>query len=552
MRGQPELVQYFLVIRRWLWLIVVCTLLAALAAFVVSSRMTPVYSASAMLLVRQAPTAGTSDYTAILTSERLARTYSQMLTGRPVLEEVIGQLGLEETPDEVAERVEVELIRDTQLIRLSVEDTDPIRAAESADAIGAAFIAQNHALQRARYADSLTSMQQEIEALAVLVEETRVAVDELGAPETEEGQEELARRETILAGYRNTRAALLQSYESMRLTAAQSADDVVVLEAAQVPENPVRPRQLMNTALAGVVGAMLALGTAFLIEYLDDTVKTPDDVEQATGLSTVGTIGRLDDKHEELIMAAEPLSPISEAFRVLRTNIRFSGVDEPLRTILVTSPGPTEGKSLTVANLAIAMAQTGLRVVLIDGDLRRPRQHRLFGLHPRGGLTGSLLESSTDGHLQAVEIEGLTILPAGDLPPNPAELLGSQRMRELLDELVQEADIVLIDSPPVLPVTDAVVLAQAVDGVLLVMDVGETRREMARQAVESLRQVGGNPIGVVLNRVPSRGGGYYYYYHHYDYYSDGDKKHERRQGRKGALAAVRRKLGLGNAAPRAR
>lgn len=540
MDAELDIRRYYLVIRRWLWLIAGCTLLAAVSAFVVSSRMTPIYEASVTLLVHQAPSVGTSDYAAILTSERQARTYSEMLTEKPVLETVIDRFGLYWSWQDLADKVDVELVQDTQLIRLNVEDSDPVRAAQAANGIADAFIAQNEALQRGRYADSLASMQQQMEELSALIEETQATIDDLGTPETAEQQVELARLETILAGYRNSYVGLLQSYEEMRLTAAQTADNVAVFRRAEIPdpEQPVRPRKVANTALAGVVGAMLAVGTAFLVEYLDDTIKTPDDVAQVLGVGTLGAIGQLKKGAEELVTVAHPLSPVSEAFRALRTNIRFSSVDEPLQTLLVTSPGPTEGKSLTVANLAVVMAQSGLKVVVVDGDLRRPRLHRLFKLHPRDGLTGSLLEGSMDGRLQPADVEGLAVLPAGKLPPNPAELLGSRRLRELLDLLTQHVDVVVIDSPPILPVTDAAVLAQWVDGVLLVIDTGETRREVARQAVESLTRVGANLIGVVMNKVPTRRGSYYYYYN--DYYGDGGKRRKRkRRERRSSPAAAR-------------
>jgi len=531
MDNELELRRYLLILRRWLWLIVGCTLLAAISAYVVSAQTTPVYSASATLLVHQAPTAETSDYAAIRTSELLARTYSEILSGRPVMEKVIARLGLEEeTPGSLAGKVSVDLVRDTQLIRLSVEDTDPVRAAQLTNTIAEVFIAQNQALQEERYADSLSSTRAQMDELSVSMEETRTSIDSLGAPETIQEQAELARLETILAGYRNTYATLLRSYEQMRLTAAQSADNVIVIEEAQVPKSQIRPRPVMNTALAGVVGAMLALGVAFLIEYLDDTIKTPEDVSRTLGLGVLGTIGQLKKGKGELVLVDEPLSPISEAFRSLRTNIRFSSVDRPLRTILVTSPSPTEGKSITVANLAVAMSQAGLKVAAVDGDLRRPRLHHVFGIHPRDGLTGSLLEGSMDGRLQPTRVDRLAVLPAGELPPNPAELLGSQRMRDLLALLTRHVDVVLVDSPPVLPVTDAAVLAQDVDGVLMVLDAGDTRREMARRAVESLNQVGANLIGVVLNRVSVHRGGQYYYYYR-DYYGDGSGK-GRKKGRK--------------------
>ena len=551
MQDGLELRWYFSLIRRWLWLIVVCTLLGATSAYLVSSRMPPVYSGSATLLIQVAPTSGMSEYTAIVTSERLALTYSQMLGGRPVLEAAIALLDLEETPDTLAKRVKVKLIPDTQLVQLSVEHSDPTRAALIANSIAEVFIAQIQALQEERYSDSLISMQMQIQELSALIEETQAQIDGLGAPAAQK-EAELARLETILAGYRNTHATLQQNYEQMRLTAAQSTDNVILVETAWAPKKPVRPRTLINTALAAVVGAMLAVGTAFLVEYLDDTIKTPDDVSRALGLTALGAIGRLAKGGEELVVAAQPFSPVAEAFRTLCTNVRFSSINGPLRTLLVTSPGPTEGKSVTAANLALAMAQAGLSVVAVDADLRRPRLGHLLGLDLREGvsaerlwwgLSGSLLDGRTDGMLHPTQVEGLRVLPSGELPPNPAELMGSQHMQELLHQLAQQVDVVLIDSPPVLLVADATALAQRVDGVLLVLEAGKTRRGAARQAVESLRQVGANLVGVVLNGVPTHKGSYYYYSDH-ETYGDGSGRREHRLRRwKGSLAAVRRLFG---------
>jgi capsular exopolysaccharide synthesis family protein len=537
MEDQLNIQRYLMVIRHWWWLILSCTVLAALAAFIVSTQMTPVYSASVTLLVHQSPSSSGNDYNDLLISEKLARTYVEMLISRPVLDAVIEQFGLDETQEEFAERIDTELVQNTQLIRLGVEDTDPAQAAQLANAIASEFIVQNQALQQGRYADSLGSIREQMDEMSALMEQTQAEIDALGALETAQEQAELTRLETVLAGYRNTYASLLQSYEQMRLTAAQSADNVIVFEEAQAPDEPVRPRKVMNTALAGTVGMMLAVGAVFLVEYLDNTIKTSEDVSRELGLGTMGVIGQMAKGSDELITVSHPLSPVSEAFRVLRTNIRFSGVDKPIRTLLVTSAGPTEGKSTTAANLAVAMAQAGLKVVVLDADLRRPRIHKVFGLHPRGGLTGSLLEGKMDGRLQPSQVEGLAVLPAGEHPPNPSELLGSRRLRELLDELARNADVVVIDSPPVLPVTDAAVLAREVDGVLLVIDAGETRREVARRAAEGLQQVGAHLIGVVLNKVPTRRGSYYYYE---EYYDDGhEKKKRRKRGRaKGVLAPV--------------
>jgi len=532
MEEEIDLRQYLQVLRRWVWLILGCTVVAALAAFIVSSQLPPVYSASATLLVRLAPSSGINEYTAVLTSERLATTYSKMITGRPVMEEVIQQMGLPETAGQLAKRVKVEVLRDTQLVRVSVEDTDPARAADIANTIATVFVKQTQAIQQSRYADSLTSLQAQMDELARLIQETQIELERLGEPRTEQDKARKAQLESILAGYRNTYVGLVQSYEQLRLTASQSTDTLIVFEEARVPTEPVRPRKLMNTALAGVLGAMVSVGAAFVIEYLDDTLKTPDDVNRTLGLPTLSAIGRLEEGQNELIMTADPLSPVSEAFRVLRTNIRYSSVDRPLQVLLVTSSGPEEGKSVVAANLATALAQAGLRTVLLDADMRRSRIHHIFGLHPREGLAGALLAGSTDGRLQPTEVEGLSILPVGEKPPNPVELLGSQRMRELREELRKSFDAIVVDSPPALIGADAAVLAQMVDGVLLVVNAGETRRDMARQAVESLRQVGANVIGVVLNRVPTRRGGYYYYYPYYHYYQGYYGEEEKAKGKR--------------------
>jgi non-specific protein-tyrosine kinase len=505
-----ELRWVFQVVRRWLWLIVGCTLLGAISAFLVTSRMSPTYSASVTLLV-QAAGAGSDDYRDILASELMASTYSMMLTSRPVLEEVIARLELQETLDVLVERIEVKSIEGTPLVRLSVKHNDPIQSALIANAIAEVFIARIRALQDERYADSLTSMEEQIAGLSVLIDETRSSIDELPTPSIAQEQTELARLETILAGYRNTYATLQQNYQQMRLTAAQSTHNVIIAESAVVPRMPVS-RIKLYMVIAATVGGAIAVGTAFLLEYLDDTIKTPDDISRTLGLPTLGTIGRLARGEDELIVTARPLSPVAEAYRILRTNIRFSSVDEPVRTLLVTSPSTSEGKSFTLANLAVVSAQADPGVTVVDADMRRPRLHELFKLNPRGeGLTKALVEGSANGRLQSSHVDGLRILPSGQTPPNPAELVGSQRMQGLLNELAQEADIVLVDCPPVLPVADAVVLARTVDGVLLVIYAGKTRREAARQAVESLRQVGASLIGVVLNAVPAHRTGYYHY-----------------------------------------
>jgi tyrosine-protein kinase len=539
MSDQQEFRQYVALFLRWWWLIAICAALGGGVTYAYSSRITPIYSASTTLLVQQASAGGSSEYTALLISERLARTYAEMITSRAVMEAVIAQLGLDQTSAALASRIKVELVRDTQLIRLQVEDTNPLRAAQISDAVAYAFAAQNDLRQQDRFADSLTSTRQQMQEMSALIENTTAAIASSGAPISEQEYAALARQETALAGYRNTYAMMSSSYEQMRLTAAQSADSVVIAELAEIEYVPIRPRTMQSMTLAAVVGAMLAAGVIFLVEYLDDTLKTPDDVRATLGLHTLGAIGKMGRRGKELVVADDARSPISEAYRALRTNVRMSSLDGPLATLLVTSPGTSEGKSVTVANLAVVMTQSGLKVAIVDADMRRPRQHRIFSLEQGQGLTESLLAGRVDGNLHLSEhVDGLCVLPSGELPPNPAELLGSRRMEDLLSELAGLVDLAIIDSPPLLPVTDAAVLAQRVDGVLLVLQAGVTRRAEAEHAVERLRQVNANVLGVVLNAVPMRKGGHYYYYYYHRYYDDG---RERRRRKTGILAALRRR-----------
>ncbi len=205
----------------------------------------------------------------------------------------------------------------------------------------------------------------------------------------------------------------------------------------------------------------------------------------------------------DLITITDPRSPVAEAYRSLRTNLEFASLDHPLRTLLLTSPGPDEGKSTTLANLAVTTAQAGRRVIIADCDLRRPRQHEIFGLSNSVGLTTMIRdeEALAQPPLQETEVAGLWLLSSGPSPPNPAELLASQRMTQIIQRLVEMADLVLFDAPPIVAVTDAAVLASKVDGVLLIINAGSTKRQYAQRAKELLDRVNARLVGAVLNNV---------------------------------------------------
>jgi non-specific protein-tyrosine kinase len=221
----------------------------------------------------------------------------------------------------------------------------------------------------------------------------------------------------------------------------------------------------------------------------------------------------MNEEPNELITVSEPRSSSSEAYRALRTNLDFASLDQALKTLVVTSAGVSEGKSTTLANLAVVSAQAGRRVVLVDADLRRPTLHQIFGLNNETGLTAALMDEAilSAPPIQDTAIEGLSVLTSGPLPPNPAELMGSRRMEALIEVLAQQADQVFFDTPPVVAVTDAAVLATKVDGVLLVVSAGQTRREYARTAVQRLQQINARLVGTVLTNMQMGAGfkGYY-------------------------------------------
>jgi capsular exopolysaccharide synthesis family protein len=302
---------------------------------------------------------------------------------------------------------------------------------------------------------------------------------------------------------------------------------VTVVKPASLPKAPVSPRRSLNLALGLLVGLAIGVGGAVLRETLDTSVKPGDDLMHDFGLPAVGVIGfDPEARNQPLILHDQAHSSRGEAFRQLRTNLQFIDVDTPPRSIVVTSSVPEEGKTTTTMNLAVTMAEAGLRVLVVDGDLRRPQLANFFGLESAVGLTSVLIgQVQVDDVLQEWGGGLLRVLPSGPVPPNPSELLGSRGMHALLRQLEDMADLVIIDAPPVLPVTDATVLSAAASGALLVVHAGRTRREQVRRSLANLEAVDARVLGIVFNKVPTRGpDAYYDYGYSYKYDGTGDNR----------------------------
>ena len=338
---------------------------------------------------------------------------------------------------------------------------------------------------------------------------------------------------------------LIKRFKEASLTEEIRTGNIRMVDRAEVPRSPIRPKKGLNILLAMVVGLTLGIGTAFFFDYLDNTIKVPEDIKDYLQIPYLGPVpafagtgdSNIQRAHaDDLVLIKAPKSTASESYRGLRTSILFSSPDKEPQVIIIGSAGPQEGKTVTSANIAIAMAQAGNRVLIIDGDMRRPRLHRLFGVSRDPGLSNILVGNcELDKAVVATDIPNLDFLPCGPIPPNPSELIGSDAMSRLLDLLRTRYDRVIIDSPPITAVTDTVVLSKKVDGVAVVIRAADTPKELIRSGVEQLRTVNAHILGAILNVVDMSGEGYYYYQYYYYYYGEDGEKRKRPRSAKQAV-----------------
>ena len=396
------------------------------------------------------------------------------------------------------------------------------------------------------WVEELVSLRVQLAALQAQESTLKRAVDDY-----ESGLQTLPEKELQLAQLTRAQKVneqiylmLHQRYEEARITEAGELGNIRVVDPAEQPLLPVRPRKRLNLILGIITGLTLGIGMAFLFESLDTALKTVEDIETHTDLPVFGWVPlrrgrvRVNKKADgpqlasDLIVFHKPKSPDAESYRILQTSLQFSRKDGALKSVLVTSPGPGEGKTCTVANLGISMAQAGMRTLLVDADLRRSMLHRLFDVEVEPGLTDVLKgEKTPEEVVRATGIDHLDLMTRGISVGTPSELLRSQEMKALLETLKGQYDMVLLDSPPVIAVTDAVVLSAAVDGVCVVAMSGLTHADALLHIKEPLDHAKARVLGVVLNKFDVRHSYkyYHYYYHHYyDYYEHEGKKGKRR------------------------
>jgi capsular exopolysaccharide synthesis family protein len=500
-----EIRNYVAILWRRKWIIAATTAVTLIVAVVGTLMATPTYVASTTLRVLTASTGsvGWTDYD-IVYANRLMNTYVEIATSRPVLEELLTRLDLDKPP-----QIEVEVLANTELMRITVEDPNPILVQEAANVLAEILVAQSRELYAGGGKTAQEILGQQLTQIEGELDQARREHESL-VSQSPQDAERIAAISRSIELKQQTYATLLENYEQVRIREALQANTISVVDPAAVPQAPSKPHKKLSVALGLMVGLAGGVGLVFLFENLDSTLYTTEQIEQVSGLTALGKIATAEKQQQITFFNGN--SPQAEAFRRLRTNILNLDYDIPLQTLLITSAEPREGKSTIVANLALAMARSGCRIIVVDGDLRLPTLHKIFGLSNEMGLSNILKQEATlDEAVQEGQVPGVWVLTSGASPPNPAELLGSSQMTSLIEQLARQFDVVLVDAPSLIAVTDPAVLAPTVDGVLLVVGRAQARRETVRAACQHLADVRAKSIGVVVNRAEQDDG--YYYYH---------------------------------------
>ena len=500
-----ELRRFVSLVRRHLRLLAAGVLAATLVTYVLSGLLPHVYQADAIINVGQGLSSANPSTDQLTASRSLSATYQQLATTRPILEAAIAKVGLAEDPTALEARVGARSDLNSTLLTITVTDSDASRAAATANAVAAALVSasptiQGHEQQTQQFVDGqLKAIQDEI-AAAQSETATLVALPNRTAAQN-----------LRLAALQNQLTGLRQTYTTLLAYSTESSANLLtIVQPAAVPSAPISPRPLFNAAVAAVLSVILALVGIALLEQFADAVRTPEEVQAVGGLPNLGAIphmGAAAGRNPIYVLTTimQPRAPASEAFRILRANLEFASPDEPLRTMLVASASPSEGKTTVAANLAVVFSQAGRRTLLVDVDFRRPGLHEVFRLDNTRGV--STLLASRDLAVSDVarrsEDGNFWVVTTGPIPPNPAELVVSRRMGEVIGLLREAADLVIFDGPPILAAADAASLAHQVDGTIVVVQAGRTRRASLRAALAALEQVGARTLGTVVNRIPS-------------------------------------------------
>lgn len=491
---------------------VILTAITAIMSNIISRQQTPVYQATTTILVGDSIKSTNVDRVDIQVSEALVQTYVEVAHRQPVLQGVVAALNLDESWQSLYKRVQVTQIVNTQLIEIVVEANSAEMARTIADEVVNQLILLSPTNSRSRDNEFINTFNREqIKSLQERIANGQNRLLEIETAMSRSISEielaDLQREKAVLNGLI---VEWERNYTDLLLLTEPKRDptQLSVIESAHSNNNQIRPRIQLNTILGGALGMIIGLGLIFLLDFLDDTYKSLNDFSQSEELNILGSIRKIKGKKlsDQLIANLHPHSPITEAYRIIRSRIRFKPVDNLTKSIMVTSSMPEEGKSVTVANLAVVFAQANLKTIVVDADLRHPILHEIFGVNNDIGL-GNILSSpeiKIGECLKHTSVNNLQILTSGIPLPDPSERLGSERMAEILMDLKENAEIVIFDSPPVLVFADATVLSRRMDGLILVIRAGKSGRGAINQTIFDLQNTAADLLGIIFNQSPKR------------------------------------------------
>jgi polysaccharide biosynthesis transport protein len=499
-----ELKDYFEILWRRKW-IIICTFLVTVAAVVIGTRiMTPIYQASTTLRIA-ASAVGPQNSSIYTYNDQLMNTYVDITVSRPVLDELMTYLGAGQPKNIQAER-----LPNTELMKITVESTDPKLTATAANTLADILIEQSNQLYTGGGKTSQDVLGEQLAKAQADLDQTRqmfgtLMIQTPAAP----GQIEVVRG--LIQQKSDIYRTLYDEYVQAASREEIQANMISVVETALVPQTQSQPRIPLNYAWGLIVGLVGGLGLAFVIENLDATLYTTKDIETASKLSVLAEIPKTDKK--QIDISQNGSSPLAEGFRKLGAYIQLINNQKSRKVLLVLSAEPGEGKSMVVSNLAYSLAEQGKTVVAIDCNLRLPKLHSLFGLSNQTGLT-DVLEQKIDlkDTLQKSQYKNISVLTSGSLPTNPSQFLGSAQMSKLITTLSQQYDYILLDTPALLAVADVAALNQHVDGLILVVRRTYAKRETIEAANKFLAEIQDKVIGLIVNQAEDSSSSYYYQY----------------------------------------
>lgn len=499
--------------RKWLPAVLALTVLGAVVAFIASKAVTPIYQAKGEVLVVAGVGQGGGSSTADVSvnATEATTTAATLLTSPPLLEKVITSAHLKEPVSTLAGNVAAVPEPNSELVQVSVTDPSPQRAAMIDNAIMAAFVAEITKQNSDRINQASAALQTQIDQVQAELKQNEERLATASSDTATALRQQIADETALLT-------PLELNYSAFRASQQQNLATVSVATPASKPVSTTSPKVLLNTALGALAGLLLGVGMAALLEYLDQGLKTADDVSDRLGVPCLAIVPRYPVSGNGRAPSGDKVASVNEAYRRLRTNLLFASPDSTLRTVVVTSTRAGEGKTQTASNLAVALASSEKSVLLIDADMRRPDLHRVFNKPLQGGMSELIVSVEPGAKLRlngahATVQPNLTLITSGTIPPNPSELLSSERAALLLRALQKQYDVTVIDTPPLAAVSDALTLASEATGTVVVLEAGRTNAADAMKTIESLRRVGANVLGVVLNKArEQRDASYYYYY----------------------------------------